>query len=218
MKKGYLIPIILGLSILSGCGNNPPSADLTNNGNTDISSGRAEIYELIIEETNESPSVESVEDSALPIVTESCYETTTDYTYPTAQTETAVITEAANSTESTLTAINEDNNTKPHETKKSKPVTIKEEPGTQNSEIIHEYTGDNAEASLPLIIEDYEPPVTSPDTAGTSAETVTAVSTSQTYYIPIITSEMTDHGGSETTTANNGYTNTEVIELPIIRD
>ena len=214
MKKGYLIPIILGLSILSGCVNNPSSADLTNNGNTDISSGRAESFE----ETNESPSVESVEDSALPIVTESCYETTTAYTYPTAQTEATVITEEANLTESTLTAINEDNNTKPHETKKSKPVTIKEEPGTQNSEIIHEYTGDNAEASLPLIIEDYEPPVTSPDTAGTSAETVTAVSTSQTYYIPIITSEMTDHGGSETTTANNGYTNTEVIELPIIRD
>ena len=206
MKKGYLIPIILGLSILSGCGNNPSSADLTNNGNTDISSGRAEIYELIIEETNEGLSVDNRDNSALPIMTESRIETTTDYTYPTAQTETAVITEAANSTESTLTAINE-NNTKPHETKKSKPVTIKEEPGTQNSEIIHEYTGNNAEASLPLIIEDYEPPVTSPDTAGTSAETVT-----------IITSEITDHGGSETTTANNAYTNNEVIELPIIWD
>ena len=133
------------------------------------------------------------------------------------QTETAVITEEVNSTESTLTAINQ-NNIKPHETKKSKPVTIKEEPGTQNDEIIYEYTEDNADASLPLIIEDCEPSVTSPDTAWTSIEIVTTVSTSRTYYIPIEISETTDHVGSEKTNANNEYINTEVIELPIIRD
>lgn len=217
MKKRYLIPIMLGLMVLSGCGNNPLSADSTNNSNRDISSDGAESYELIIEEADEGLSVESGDNSALPIITESNIETTIDYAYPVTQTETAVITEEVNSTESTLTAT-EENNIKPHETKKSKPVTIKEEPGTQNDEIIYEYTEDNADASLPLIIENCEPSVTSPDTAWTSIEIVTTVSTSRTYYIPIEISETTDHGGSETTNANNEYINTEVIELPIIRD